>query len=153
MAIIPEARDNKLLQCWGKTNSTSTDVSVYHPAIYHMLDVGNVAQVILEKQSSPRWKKILSDLFSFSGDELSKWLPFFIAIHDMGKISASFQRLNKDQLSRLKNAGFTFGREQDLAHTEISRNFIWYEWPKNSSCEISEPFRKVIREVVGGHHG
>lgn len=54
-----------------------------HPALWHMLDVGAVAQELLQQQP------VLGE----SGDQA---LAALIALHDLGKISASFRAMLED---------------------------------------------------------
>ena len=51
--------ETQVLRCWGKTTSDNVVKASFHPAVYHMMDVGYVAQVLLTK-ASPRWRNILS---------------------------------------------------------------------------------------------
>ena len=48
----PNAR---LLRLWGKTTA---DPELFHPAIFHMLDVGHVAQHLLSQRATPRWRRV-----------------------------------------------------------------------------------------------
>lgn len=139
----------RLLRCWGKTDPYSTDPSVFHPALYHMLDIGYVAQTLLSGKTSTRWKNVFSSLYDVDPASLVSFLPFIISLHDIGKISASFQRMNEPQHIRLLAEGFSFGRSKDISHPEVSRNFISYEWPDQAGIIVSERSQKMIREMVG----
>ena len=66
-----------------------------------MLDVGHVAVVLLTKGKSPRWGKLLADSLGVEKDLLNAWVPFLLALHDIGKISASFQSISEGQRARL----------------------------------------------------
>ena len=57
----PEAR---LLRLWGKTTA---DATIFHPALYHMLDVGHVAQHLLSGRATPRWRWVLGRALNESG--------------------------------------------------------------------------------------
>ncbi len=43
---------------WGKT--VPGDAEAYHPAVYHMLDAGMVAQALLSASAPPRWRRVLA---------------------------------------------------------------------------------------------
>jgi CRISPR-associated endonuclease/helicase Cas3 len=143
----------RVINCWGKTERGSMDPEVYHPAIYHMLDVGHVAQILLGQGVSIRWKKLLSSVMGTTEDNISIWMPFVISLHDIGKISASFQCGNTAQLSRLTSMGYTFKKNSDLFHPQIGQSFIWNEWPQDTKWNIPQNLRKSIREMISGHHG
>lgn len=101
---------SSLLACWGKTAGDEQGSDVYHPAIYHMLDVGNVARVLLSEPASPRWRQTLGRILGLDPDQTAVLLPYLIALHDIGKISGSFQGKVAAQATRLTAAGFSLGR-------------------------------------------
>jgi CRISPR-associated endonuclease/helicase Cas3 len=143
----------RLLRCWGKTDPTSEDPQSFHPALYHMLDTGNVARILLSEQCSPRWTSVFSRVYETDSKTLNSFIPFFVAMHDIGKVSASFQRVNPGQAQRMRYEGFQFGRSRDLYHTQVSRNFIRYEWPEDMRASLSDVNRRVLGEMSAGHHG
>ena len=143
----------KLLRCWGKTDRGSNDALLFHPALFHVIDVANVARGLLNEEAPVRFRNVFSEIYQIDPSSLSSFLPFLIALHDIGKFSSAFQRMNPLQHNRMLSEGFSFGSSHDLSHNQIGRNFIWYEWPENPIPKISEINRKVLREVVGGHHG
>lgn len=142
-----------VLKCWGKTDSKVVDPNIFHPALYHMIDVANVAIILLGTTCSPRWRVNFSRIFNSDDGNINSYLPFFVALHDIGKISDSFQRMNEQQHQRLKNEGFKFGRILDLYHTQVSRNFIRYEWPEDPKWSIDEKNKCLLGEMTAGHHG
>lgn len=144
---------HKILRCWGKTDRSSNDASLFHPAFFHIIDVANVARGLLNEKAPARFRNVFSEIYQLDPSSLISFLPFLIALHDIGKFSSAFQRMNALQHNRLLSEGFSFGSSHDLTHNQIGRNFIWYEWPENSIPNVSEVNRKVLREVVGGHHG
>ncbi|MBP8998349.1 MAG: CRISPR-associated helicase Cas3' [Anaerolineaceae bacterium] len=143
----------KLQKCWGKTDPFNPDPQQFHPALYHMLDVGHVAQILLSDACPSKWVNTISNSFLTNPDVIRSLFPFFIALHDIGKISATFQRVNADQYARLKKEGFQFGQSSDLLHTEVSRNFIRFERPDVCGLELSTKDFRVIEEMSAGHHG
>ena len=143
----------KLLRCWGKTDPAKEDPQSFHPALYHMIDTGNVARSLLGDQCSPRWASVFSRIYDADTRLLRGSIPFFVAIHDIGKISASFQRVSPGQHQRMAEEGFQFGKSRDLYHTQVSRNFIRYEWPELTGASLSETNRRILGEMSAGHHG
>jgi CRISPR-associated endonuclease/helicase Cas3 len=145
--------DNILLSFWGKIGPDSDQEDNYHPVIYHLLDVGNIAKVLLGESGSGKWKRVLSLALGTQEVHLHKWLPWLVALHDIGKISAPFQEQNEQQRSRLLKAGFLFGSRpwnNHPYHTLISQIFItkefdWIDLPKGLNA--------AFRDMAGGHHG
>ncbi|MCA9994333.1 MAG: CRISPR-associated helicase Cas3' [Anaerolineales bacterium] len=139
----------RLLHLWGKTTS---DPALYHPALYHMLDVAHVAQQLLSSQATPRWRQVLARSLNTDPSSLYEWLPWFIALHDIGKISVPFQAQNSHQRQRLEGEQFDFGRyrpeHKDLHHTIMGR-IVLQEWAE----PLPPSWRAVFLDMVSGHHG
>jgi len=143
----PEAR---LLRLWGKTTD---DPDRFHPALYHLFDVAHIAQQLLGQRASGRWRNVLASVLNTEPETLHEWVPYLIALHDLGKISVPFQVLNTQQHSRLKREGFEFGIAiqkdgRELHHTIVGRMVLKDEvagWPDN--------LKAAFIEMVSGHHG
>ncbi len=144
MALTPSAR---LLQCWGKTSSESPEI--YHPAVYHMLDVGNVARVFLGNEVSQRWKNILGRALNCENGSLAGWLPWAVAIHDIGKISSTFQAQSEIQAVRLRQLGFSIFSIPDLNHPVIGQAFF----KSLNDEQVDSSLQLFLPDVIGGHHG
>jgi len=137
----------RLFRCWGKTGQ---QINEFHPAVFHMLDVGNVARTLLSSQASPRWRDSLAHALGAEAGSLVEWLPWLVALHDLGKISAAFQGKNEEQRMRLVAEGFSFGEwrwNQDLHHTAVGFAHI------ANDAWVPQPMRRVWGEVIAGHHG
>lgn len=98
-----------------------------HPAIYHMLDVAAVAEVLLEPADIPtRWKSALSLL---------------IALHDLGKIGAGFRAMIRE------------GRPQEVRHWELTE--VWLlddQWLQQRLA--ADPWvMQALVPAIAGHHG
>ncbi|RMD57321.1 CRISPR-associated endonuclease Cas3'', partial [Candidatus Parcubacteria bacterium] len=141
--------DDRLLLLWGKTPKRNSDV--YHPALYHLMDVAHVAQWLLGSRASSRWRRVLGNALNTSPDTLHEWLPFIIALHDLGKLSPLFQMLNDQQAQRLKNAGLEFPAvpKDDAPRHTVTGDYLlpslFPEWPAR--------FKEVLRAMIRGHHG
>jgi CRISPR-associated endonuclease/helicase Cas3 len=145
-----EINTDRLLRLWGKTRKDNTNPDNFHPALFHMLDVGNIARELLKDRSSPRWRRALSHALDVDAETLAEWLPYFIALHDIGKVSAAFQSLNKEQLTRLRREGFTLDRT-DIPHAHITQIYVEELFPQvfeGASSKI-----QLFSEGLGGHHG
>src|SRR4030043_568176 len=103
--------DEVIFRFWGKAS-----VDKYHPALCHMIDVGIMANELLEVQT-PRIKKRLYSLF---GDSTGSGLSFITALHDIGKISPGFQIKRQDLAQPLKAHNFDFPRFAETNHGKIA---------------------------------
>jgi CRISPR-associated endonuclease/helicase Cas3 len=101
----PTSIEERLLRCWGKTGQSDDK---FHPALYHMLDVGHVGRELLGAKVSPRWRKVLAAALGADENQLILWLPWLIALHDIGKVSALFQSQHEGQKRRLLQEDFVF---------------------------------------------
>ncbi|GAB4165581.1 MAG: hypothetical protein Fur0021_41010 [Candidatus Promineifilaceae bacterium] len=140
---------SRLCRLWGKTTKNS---DIFHPALYHMLDVAHIAQQLLRPPASPRWRQVLARALNADAGALADWLPWFIALHDIGKISVPFQVQNDLQKQRLRSENFTFGdyttAHKELHHTLMGR-MVLKEWAKS----FPYTWRTVFLDMVAGHHG
>jgi CRISPR-associated endonuclease/helicase Cas3 len=134
---------SRVLRLWGKTARNNQNPNQFHPVVFHMLDVGNIARELLSERASPRWRNALVKTLNADADTLIDWLPYLIALHDIGKISAAFQSANKQQTERLKHEGFSFDSwlsNADVSHSTISQIYV-------------DGIARVWSEAIGGHHG
>lgn len=148
----PASDKQNLLALWGKT---SKDSDTYHPAVYHMLDVAHVAQQLLSSKANPRWRRVLGRALNVDPESLIEWLPWIIALHDIGKLSVPFQALNEAQRSRLEQAGFNFGKYQSLHklhHTIVGRITLQDEWVDQAFGK-NRQWKQIFLDMVAGHHG
>jgi CRISPR-associated endonuclease/helicase Cas3 len=142
----------RLLRCWGKTGEAST---LFHPVLYHMIDVGMIARELLGNSATPRYGLLLAAALGADAAELSRWLPWLVALHDIGKISAAFQMSNDTQKERLLEEGFSFRgwRSSTCAsHSIIGQAHLLSENPAQWAG-ITPIMERVWEEMVGGHHG
>lgn len=82
---------------WGKAQGDSPDA--WHSLIYHMIDAGAVCHVFLEHD-----RTIGRSIARSSGLDESRvrgFLPFLIALHDLGKFAESFQDLKPEIVAQL----------------------------------------------------
>jgi len=131
-----------ILKLWGKIED-----DVFHPAVFHMLDVGYVCMALLSS-ASPRWRTIMAK--QFGPETLTCFLPYMIAMHDIGKISAPFQAQEEIQRARVVKEGFNLNGwegNRDLYHPVISQIHI------RKMAGLEERLVSVWGDAVGGHHG
>jgi len=141
--------EERILLLWGKTQRGSTDPFEYHPALFHMLDVAFVAQNLLNDNAPPRFRNMLAQALDVQPETLVDWIPYLVALHDIGKISIAFQKLNKGQKDRLISKDFSFSgdSQQDMPHSLISQIYI------ERIIAMPPKTSQVWSEAMGGHHG
>ncbi|MCB9102501.1 MAG: CRISPR-associated helicase Cas3' [Anaerolineales bacterium] len=150
LAIQATDLDSRLLRLWGKTTA---DPDRFHPALYHLFDVAHVAWQLLSARASSRWRRVLAEALNTEAETLAEWLPYLIALHDIGKLSVPFQILNTRQHARLMAEGFVFGKAgqndgRKLHHSIVGRIVLKEmiaDWPDNLAA--------AFIEMVSGHHG
>ncbi|MHB8629122.1 MAG: CRISPR-associated helicase Cas3' [Aggregatilineales bacterium] len=146
--------DPILSQFWGKTPATGAATDRFHPAMHHMIDVGCVAEALL-RDGPPRLRHALSHAWKGTNPELFLgWLPFLIATHDLGKISAAFQGQVSSQRERLVALSVPFPPKKgpDLYHAEVSA--VWlHNYLGKREPGVSSRLIQALRDAMGGHHG
>lgn len=151
--VVIEDQDpsiHRLLQCWGKTSKQSGE---FHPALFHMLDVGHTARALLEAPASPRWRRVLGHALGCDNESLGQWLPFFIALHDIGKVSSVFQSARSEQQARLEGLGFAFGPRAAIHHSVIGQVFSNDVLASEGMTSLPSALWQTFNVCTGGHHG
>lgn len=130
---------------WGKADSDSS----WHPAICHMLDVGRVAEVLLESVLPADVLALLSAPVCEAGSSASAVLAFLSALHDLGKVSPGFQKKRRDLFQApCEGLGFSIADESDHgAVTSEACVGLLNEW--GLGADASENLARAL----GGHHG
>lgn len=108
---------------WGKAQPIGS--IPWHPAAWHNLDVAAVAQVWLE--NDPALRGQLARLYQIPETQVLPLVLFFIAIHDLGKFTAEFQKIRAD----LWRAANGFGEDEEAGRIDIRHDrlglFIWHD--------------------------
>lgn len=135
-----------LLELWGKARETATtDSSRYHPAICHMIDVGNVAQEFLERCGGRALRAHL--LQPVGGEEGAGFLPFLVALHDLGKLTPPFQARRRDLCANAADHGAPLSTDHGAGSTYLVSELLRgrFGWARSPACAVGA--------AVGGHHG
>ncbi|QDU60454.1 CRISPR-associated endonuclease/helicase Cas3 [Planctomycetes bacterium Pan216] len=148
--------DEELLLFWAKLGS-GTYPEDAHPVVCHMLDVGHVAEAIwhdvIDERSRQRWSRALA----IETPSLGKWIAFWAALHDVGKISPGFQ--NKDRSGTAPKVLLTAGYRcrvpgSEVAHANVSAKLFHEvsetsnDWPR-----VTSQLSLSVARVLGSHHG
>lgn len=147
---------------WGKAEK---DGDRYHLLPYHCLDVAAVGKVLLG--NNPSLLKRLSQLSGVDAAILKPVLLFFLALHDLGKFSETFQSVRPDLREELQGKAKSqkqpysrknFGHDsigfllwKGLIFTKVIRKTIEHEKLGNE-VDWWDVF-KWLMEASNGHHG
>jgi CRISPR-associated endonuclease/helicase Cas3 len=132
------------LDYWGKARAED-QAAPFHRLAYHSLDVAAVAAGILEQ--APRWLQRIAALSGFTPECLSSNLPYFLALHDLGKFSEPFQDQRPDLV-----AEFQGKRERRLCalyHDSLGY-LLWRAWASRRVDPREALLLSAIHPVVAG---
>ncbi len=124
-----------------------------HPLIYHLLETAAVAEALWEYGLSSGVKLSITVWMQTDEDNAIRLIVFWIALHDIGKATPSFQRLSQLTAILLKTMGFIFldcgvnAKHHSLLSAWILEGFI-----DQLKIETLGNRRKLLY-TIGGHHG
>jgi CRISPR-associated endonuclease/helicase Cas3 len=78
-----------LLSAWGKARPRPDAPHPWHPLAYHCLDVAAVGEAALA--SRPWLAAAIARDLGWAPDQVTRSLPFLLALHDIGKLALTFQ--------------------------------------------------------------
>lgn len=147
-------------QYWGKADKDYAGEPKWHPLIYHCLEVAAVGLVWV--QSSAPLRAVFRTIFVRSdGDDalLVTWLPFFIALHDLGKFDIRFQ-LKAPEALAASWPGFDFDEadaSQANSYDHGKCGLAWgfsecTAWVEASGYDHVDAWKPWLQAVTG-HHG
>jgi len=114
---------------WGKARAAEGEAaSAYHLLPYHSLDVAAVGTELLAKND--RLLRRLAVLARQEPEVLERWIPLFLALHDVGKFAASFQGQRPDLVAALQ------GQTSRLGYAVRHDTLGYWLW------------RRVLREAL-----
>ena len=147
---------------WGKSGANPHDTKDYHLLVYHSLDVAAVGLQLLNQH--PSYLDHFQRMSRIGKTALQNWLPFLLALHDIGKFADSFQNLNPTVRVQLNSpvSDRIYGLRHDslgwmLWKQHLRQKFAeegWISLPVGSKrrASIAQPVDFWLAAVVG-HHG
>ncbi len=143
---------------WGKTGEDGS----YHLLPYHCLDVAAVGHLLLSNNVSLGLK--FAAITGLDEAVCCRWLVLFLALHDVGKFSESFQNLRPDLLKKL--SGKESNKQYMVRHDSLG-NLLWREhlWVALEAGKINafpeteqqrddwQDIFDIIIQAYTGHHG
>ena len=147
-----------IVHFWGKANPTNQGGVGFHPIVYHSLDVAAVGAALIARDRE-RLRRIAGAV-GIGVDPLSNALPFFLALHDIGKYSRVFQAKSPDHWPAGSLGPF---RAIPPGNSHVITGFqLLLEVSDNGSCrDVFETImpgwgineRKILFCALTGHHG
>jgi len=135
--------EKKIFDTWGKSKSNNDDSHSYHPLVYHCLDVAAVGETILD--SNPNLLLQLQEMTSISSASLRPLLRFFLAVHDLGKVSGQFQNLDPELYTRL--TGKQSHQQYLIHHTNLGKAL----WDDTWNCLWASEMLPLDGEDADGY--
>lgn len=129
----------------------------YHPVICHLIDVGVVARELWSSSMRRNVKIAIANQLGVTEKEAGAWIAFWIAAHDIGKVTACFQYREKatELKQKLTALGFDLGMG-DPEHTDSGTKVLYDALVNGGDREWQKFDPAVARKIavtVGGHHG
>ncbi|MDX1971079.1 MAG: CRISPR-associated helicase Cas3' [Candidatus Sumerlaeia bacterium] len=123
-----------------------------HPLWCHLIDVSMVALVLWDRYLHESEKQRLSQTLGFTNiqPESRAWFAVMCGLHDIGKASPDFQRLNPQMFERLKGTQLYECEIKDTHHGVRSKQILkcWLTkmgWNGDNA--------EILGTAIGAHHG
>ncbi len=131
---------------WGKTDP-------FHPLVLHCIDVGILGQQLLESRYFAVIKHYLQVITEMDADQLTRFVGFLLACHDLGKCSADFQGKGEAAiLAEFKQAGLELRNvPEKLRHEAMSATLM--EGILDAYGNINKEAILLLSRILRGHHG
>ncbi|MDR6218989.1 CRISPR-associated helicase Cas3' [Deinococcus soli (ex Cha et al. 2016)] len=136
-----------LTAAWAKsTDPARRQVRV--SLLAHLVIVGTVAEALLERD--PDTSARLSRALKLSGDNARRFLAAMIALHDIGKLSPSFQAQSPDDAQALRALLPVRYTGEHIRHELLSMTILFetlrgLSWRKDAAA--------LLVSAIGAHHG
>jgi CRISPR-associated endonuclease/helicase Cas3 len=129
-----------LLLLWAKTcrdqNKPESDW-LYHPLLFHLLDVGHCVLGLWDTYLSDNWKKRIAVTLNCDEASARRVVAFLAGTHDIGKVSPGFQfQIEKTALSwlceRLRKTDLVVPTyAENKPHNFISSKKLHFFWTQS----------------------
>ena len=124
---VPVGRPSTAMQWqpysyWGKARPGNPQQAQYHPLPFHSLDVAAVGYMYLE--AHPKLLDYFARRLAVSSSNARDWICFWLAVHDLGKFSLSFQNQRTDLLMQLQSRASS--RPYSVRHDSLGA-LVWQQ--------------------------
>lgn len=139
---------------WAKRSETRTGKPAYHPLLCHLLDVAAVVDALWSEVLPAELRRRIADTFGIDEPAAGRWLSFWGALHDLGKLSPAFQLRPPDETvaERLRAAGLSWQpqRADGVPHGVVTALALEELLPLFG---LSREVSLRVASLLGGHHG
>lgn len=150
---MSDAPNNLLFRYWGKTGKNDAGEVIWHPLVYHCLDVAACAAVLLERR--PAWLAVVSRQSGLDAEWLRRWLHFQVAVHDIGKFGDGFQARRPELIALLQGrTGIGAGgeRHDTLGYVLAEKHLLDWLGLDGLDPDLFDLIQPWLSAVTG-HHG
>ena len=147
-----EKADNRALAFWGKYGEGN---SGYHPLLYHCLDAGNVARLMLKNGIARNLLDSIEETSQQGREKAIGIIAFFIALHDTGKAVPAFQLMIQEHHRILTSAGISIPKPEaygGILHGEATYH-IAKEALTDSIFKSKNTSARITAHALAAHHG
>jgi len=159
--LLVDTKVSRYIPYWGKAMPVRGEASC-HLLVWHCLDVAAVARELLERDDRlVRW---LTDLTGMSRSALTRWFPFIMSLHDIGKFARAFQGVAEPTCAGLVSPDprMSYGRPKHdglgalLWQNDFKRRLRKTGLPGLDAAKVNRDFHSIMQpwlEISLGHHG
>ncbi|NOZ77777.1 MAG: CRISPR-associated helicase Cas3' [Acidobacteria bacterium] len=135
---------------WGKYDPEGTPGK--HLLVYHLLDVAAVGAVLLDRH--PTLLGRFAAMTGLGRDPSRKWLLWLLALHDIGKFSAAFQRLRTGLFPEVLSDCYRYTERHDtLGYLLWKEQLLGQVFPWLEPYSPFEDGLLTLLRASAGHHG
>ena len=151
-SYLNEAAGRPGFALWGKAQPVPEFDSAAHPLICHMVDVANVAELLVDNVLARGTTRRFLQGFGCSPDAARQWLPLLVALHDFGKASPAFQAKWVAGRPGLREAGLDLDIDSKHGrdHGTVGPFFLS---PVLQDLGLSPTSAYRVARAVCAHHG
>ncbi len=151
--------DRELHLLWAKLGQdTDAYPTQAHPVLHHLFDVQHVATELWNQSLGQGFRQWLADEVGMLPEDTARWIPVWVAAHDLGKMSPEFQvkaaSQNRHLIPTLKSAGFNCDfpvRSQSIPHGQVTA--VTLPGILTAAFGVPPSLARSIAQASGGHHG
>ncbi len=155
--LRPPAQKRPFQYLYAKTNRQNRDQ--IHLLLYHLIDVGTVAQAMWQTVFTDSFRQQMADMLSLTPVEAGRFVAFMAALHDLGKAGPTYQNKYAPQwlCDKFKEIGLLIAAKHYNHATQQSPHATVTAWALPALLteyeKYEDRFAKKISAALGGHHG
>lgn len=135
---------------WGKARPIEGSAGAWHPLWKHALDVAAVGQALLDAR--PAFRDRLATALGQDAETARRWLPYLLALHDLGKAARGFQAKVPALWAEDLLGPFPEAAGADPGHPALAAGLLELFLPQACPGWDQDGYQAVFGAVFG-HHG